>query len=101
LRQTARVDSKHEIETGIGSLGKIKIIKALAEGDKLATIYLLHKKTHLKRDDIKKNLEDLLRIDWVRKSKYASVMYSINPHNQQVARFVDYLKEVGYVEELQ
>jgi hypothetical protein len=95
------MDSKHEIETGIGSLGKIKIIKALAEGDKLATIYLLHKKTHLKRDDIKKNLDDLLRIDWIRRSKYASVVYSINPNNQQVARFVEYLRQAGYLQELQ
>ena len=95
------MDTKHEIEVGIGSLGKIRIIKALAEGDKLATIYLLHKKTHLKRDDIKKNLDDLLRVNWVRQSKYASVMYSINPDNQQVTRFVDYLKEAGYLQELQ
>ena len=94
------MDSKEEIEMGIGSLGKIKIIKALAEESKLATIYLLHKKTHLKRDDIKKNVDDLVRIGWVRKNKYANIMYSINRDNRQVSLFIVYLKETGYIEPL-
>jgi DNA-binding IclR family transcriptional regulator len=94
------MDSKEEIEKGIGSLGKIKIIKALAEESKLATIYLLHKKTHLKRDDIKKNLDDLVNIGWVRQSKYANVMYSINPNNRLVSLFIAYLKEIGYIEQI-
>lgn len=94
------MDSKEEIETGIGSLGKIKIIKALAEESKLATIYLLHKKTHLKRDDIKKNVDDLVRIGWVRQNKYANVMYSINPDNRPVGLFIDYLKKIGYIDPL-
>lgn len=92
------MEPHEELEAGIGSLGKIKIIKALSEGDKLATIYLLHKKTHLKRDDIKHNLDDLMRIDWVRQRKYARVMYGINPENRQVNLFVRYLKEAGYVQ---
>ena len=94
------MENKKGIETGIGSLGKIKIIKALAEESKLATIYLLHKKTHLKRDDIKKSLDDLVRIGWVRQNKYASVMYSINPDSRPVNLFVEYLKQVGYIEQL-
>ncbi|HLG37059.1 MAG TPA: hypothetical protein VI338_02910 [Nitrososphaera sp.] len=94
------MDSKEEIEKGIGSLGKIKIIKALAEESKLATIYLLHKKTHLKRDDIKKNLDDLVNIGWVRQSKYANVMYSINSNNRLVSLFIAYLKEIGYIEQI-
>ena len=95
------MDSKEEIEKGIGSLGKIKIIKALAEESKLATIYLLHKKTHLKRDDIKKNLDDLVNIGWVRQSKYANVMYSINSNNRLVSLFIAYLKEIGYIEQIE
>ncbi|HEV8387927.1 MAG TPA: hypothetical protein VGQ03_09930 [Nitrososphaera sp.] len=94
------MDSKEEIEKGIGSLGKIKIIKVLAEERKLATIYLLHKKTHLKRDDIKKNLDDLVNIGWVRQSKYANVMYSINSNNRLVSLFIAYLKEIGYIEQI-
>ena len=94
-------DPKEIVEVGIGSLGKVKIIKALAEENKLATIYFLHKKTHLKREDIKNNLDDLVRIGWVRRSKYANVMYSINQADSYVMRFIAYLKEVGYVEQVQ
>jgi hypothetical protein len=51
---------KDTIEKGLGGLGKIKLIKALAEEDRMMTIYSLHKKTHIKREDIKRNLNDLI-----------------------------------------
>jgi hypothetical protein len=90
------MESKEIIETGLGSIGKVKIIRALAEEDKLATIYLLHKKTHLKRDDIKSNLNDLVKIGWVNQTKYANVMYGLNRENKYVDRLVEFFKEVGY-----
>lgn len=90
------MDAKEIIEVGIGSLGKVKIIRALAEESKMSTVYLLHKKTHLKREDIKNNLDDLIRIGWVRQSRYANTVYSINRDNQLVMGFIAYLKEAGY-----
>ncbi|HVX02385.1 MAG TPA: hypothetical protein VHA09_04460 [Nitrososphaera sp.] len=87
-----------DIETGLGSIGKIKIIRALAqEGNKMATIYLLHKKTGLKRDDIKNNLDDLIKIGWVKQTKYASVMYGLG-ESDQVAKLVQFFRDVGYVD---
>ena len=38
------MNSKQIIEIGLGSIGKIKIMKALAEENKLAAIYVLHEK---------------------------------------------------------
>jgi DNA-binding transcriptional ArsR family regulator len=90
------MESKEIIETGLGSIGKVKIIRALAEENKLATIYLLHKKTHLKREDIKSNLNDLVKIGWVNQTKYANVMYGLNRENKYVNRLVEFFKEVGY-----
>jgi DNA-binding transcriptional ArsR family regulator len=90
------MESKEIIETGLGSIGKVKIIRALAEENKLATIYLLHKKTHLKRDDIKSNLNDLVKIGWVNQTKYANIMYGLNRENKYVDRLVEFFKEVGY-----
>ena len=49
---------KDIVEEGLGSIGKIKILRALAEEKKLLTVYKLHKKTHLKREDIKRNLSN-------------------------------------------
>ncbi|MDQ4066684.1 MAG: hypothetical protein M3114_03760 [Thermoproteota archaeon] len=91
------MNSKQIIETGLGSIGKIKIIKALAEENKLATIYVLHKKTHLKREDIKNNISDLLKIGWVTQSKYASIMYGINRENKYVNELIEFFNDVGYI----
>ena len=60
-----RMKSKDVIELGLGSIGKVRIMRALAEEDKMATIYGIHKKTRLKREDIKRNLDDLMKIGWV------------------------------------
>jgi DNA-binding transcriptional ArsR family regulator len=91
------INSKQVIETGLGSIGKIKIMKALAEENKLATIYVLHKKTHLKREDIKNNISDLVKIGWVTESKYANVMYGINRDNKYVSELLQFFNDVGYI----
>ena len=88
---------KQAIELGLGSIGKIKILKALAEENKMSTIYLLHKKTGSKRDDIKSNLDDLVKIGWVREMKYASALYGLDLENEYVARLIQFFKDVGYM----
>jgi hypothetical protein len=93
-------DAKETIETGLGSIGKIKIIKALAEENKLATVYVLHKKTHLKRQDIKNNLDDLVKIGWITQSKYANMMYGINRDNRYVSRLIEFFNDTGYIDQL-
>jgi DNA-binding transcriptional ArsR family regulator len=93
------ISTKQMIETGLGSIGKIKIIRALAEENKLATIYVLHKKTHLKREDIKNNIADLLKIGWVTQSKYANMMYGINRDNTYVSDLIEFFKNVGYIDQ--
>ena len=91
------MSSKQIIEIGLGSIGKIKIIKALAEENKLATVYVLHKKTHLKREDIKNNISDLVKIGWVTQSKYANMMYGINRDNKYVSELLEFFNNVGYM----
>ena len=63
----------------------------------MATIYALHKKTNLKREDIKRNLGDLIKIDWVRETKLANVMYSVNRENEYVNHLASFFKAVGYI----
>ena len=88
---------KEVIETGLGSIGKIKIMKALAEENKMLTIYALHKKTHLKREDIKRNLNDLIKIGWVNENKLVNIMYSINRENDYVNQLTAFFNNVGYI----
>jgi predicted transcriptional regulator len=89
--------NKEVIETGLGSIGKIKIMKALAEENKMLTIYALHKKTHLKREDIKRNLNDLIKIGWVNENKLVNIMYSINRENDYVNQLITFFNNVGYI----
>ena len=91
------MSSKDIIEIGLGSIGKIKIIRALSEADKMATIYALHKRTNLKREDIKRNLSDLIKIGWVRETKLANSMYSANRENEYVNHLTSFFRAVGYI----
>ena len=85
------------IEKGLGGLGKIKLIKALAEEDRLMTIYSLHKKTHLKREDIKRNLNDLIEIQWEKEEKLANILYRLNRQNENVQHLLTFFKNVEYI----
>jgi DNA-binding IclR family transcriptional regulator len=85
------------IEKGLGGLGKIKLIKALAEEDRMMTVYSLHKKTHLKREDIKRNLNDLIEIEWVKEEKLANVLYRLNRQNENVQHLLTFFKNVEYI----
>jgi response regulator of citrate/malate metabolism len=91
------LNAKDTIEKGLGSLGKIKLVKALAEEDRMMTIYSLHKKTHLKRDDIKRNLKDLVEIEWVIEEKLANVLYKLNRQNENVQHLLTFFKNVEYI----
>ena len=92
-----KMTSKDIVEVGLGSIGKIKIIKALAEEDKMSTVYTLHKKTRLKREDIKRNLDDLIKIGWVKENRLANIMYSINRENEYVNRLTAFFVDVDYI----
>jgi DNA-binding IclR family transcriptional regulator len=91
------LNAKDTIEKGLGSLGKIKLVKALAEENRMMTIYSLHKKTHLKRDDIKRNLKDLVEIEWVIEEKLANVLYRLNRQNENVQHLLTFFKNVEYI----
>lgn len=88
---------KDIVEQGLGSIGKIKILRALSEEKKLVTIYTLHKKTHLKREDIKRNLAELVKIEWVKEQKIANSVYSINRENKYVEKLVLFFYDIGYI----
>jgi predicted transcriptional regulator len=92
-----RITSKDIVEIGLGSIGKVKIMRALAEEARMATVYTLHKKTHLKREDIKRNLDDLIKIGWVNENKLANIMYSINRENEYVNRLITFFNDIGYI----
>jgi hypothetical protein len=97
--EMTELDTKTIIELGIGSIGKIKILKALAEENKMVTIYVLHKKTGLKRENIKRNLKDLITIGWVLAKKMVNIMYILNRENEYVQNILIFFANIGYIEQ--
>jgi hypothetical protein len=90
--------SKEIIEDGLGTLGKIKILKSLAENGRMLTIYVLHNKTRLKREDIKRNLNDLMEIGWVKETRMANKMYALDLQNEYVIQIISFFRNVGYID---
>jgi hypothetical protein len=93
------MNATETVEVGLGSIGRVKILKALTEEPRMLTIYALQKKTHLKREDIKRNLRDLKSIDWVNESRLANSVFSLNRDNEYVRHLTTFFLNVGYVEE--
>ena len=91
---------KDIVEEGLGSIGKIKILRALAQEKKLLTVYGLHKKTHLKREDIKRNVAELVKIEWVIEQKISNSLYSINRENKYMQRLLLFFYEIGYIDNI-
>ncbi|MFZ0326266.1 MAG: hypothetical protein WBQ25_01005 [Nitrososphaeraceae archaeon] len=98
MRLNSRRTSKEIIEQGLGTLGKIKILKSLAENGRMLTIYVLHNKTRLKREDIKRNLNDLMEIGWVKETRMANKMYALDLQNEYVIQIVSFFRNVGYID---
>ena len=84
------------VEVGLGSIGRVKILKALTEEPRMLTIYALQKKTHLKREDIKRNLRDLKSIAWVNENKLANSVYSLNRDNEYINHLTTFFRNIGY-----
>lgn len=93
-----REESVKQIELGLGTIGRLKILRLLAkEKTKFHTIYGIEKYTGLKRKDIKDNLSKLISIGWVVEYESANKTYKINEKNDTVSRLIQFFIETGYI----
>jgi biotin synthase-like enzyme len=89
---------KREIDVGLGTIGRIKIMAELAKKpNESFTKYALLKGTGLKRSDLKENLAHLVAINWVKEYKSVYPKYQINLDNPRVQLLSDFLKKSGYI----
>ena len=87
-----------EINRGLGTIGRIKIMAELAKQPKNSfTKYLLQKGTGLKRNDLKENLKHLTAINWVKEHKSIYPKYQINLDHQIVQLVHNFFKKSGYI----
>src|SRR5579872_4242526 len=89
---------RKEIDEGLGSLGRIRVVAELAKDpERMLTVYAIAAVTHLKREDVKANLTRLVAIGWVKKYKFVPVKYQINLKNDAVLKLVNFLRTTGYL----
>jgi len=91
--------SEHPIEVALGGIGRIKILKCLISSSKPLTKYAIQKATGLKSIDVKRDLEKLVAVGWVRviKSPRAPDKYSINRELSEIRALEELFRVAGYL----
>jgi len=96
LRLSSRDDSA-KLELGLGSRGRMRIIAALAaQPETLFTKYSIQKATRLKASDVRRDLEVLVSISWLKRFPFKPEKYQLNRENEQVRRVIQLLGDLKY-----
>ncbi|UCH03103.1 MAG: hypothetical protein JSV20_04830 [Candidatus Bathyarchaeota archaeon] len=88
-----------EVERGLGSVGKLKILKLLMQkSDEVFTRYRIGKYVSIDPVSIRNDLKILVEIDWVTEFKAQHLSkYSINREKKKVKHLIDFFREIGYL----
>jgi hypothetical protein len=86
------------IEKGLGSVGKLKLLRVMLEKpEKAFTKYGLEKATGLKPINVRTNLRILVEIKWVKEYVYKPRTYKINLENRIVEHLSEFLRKIKYL----
>lgn len=86
------------IESGLGSKGRLRLIRALAEKpDMLMTKYALEKRSRLNPVRVRAGLAALVRLGWVKEYRGDLVKYQLNMENEIVRHILRFFRDVGYL----
>ena len=89
---------RKKIEEGLGSKGKLRIIRELAKNpEDLLTKYFLEKKTGIKPVDVRANLKSLIELNWVIEHKFRIKKYQLNMENEIIKETIGYMRRIGYL----
>ena len=91
-------DALKKIEEGLGSVGRLRILRVLASGEVAShTRYSLERATGLKPIDVRKHLRVLMDTGWVKEHDYGPPVYTLNPDNPKTKILVEFFEKVGYL----
>lgn len=83
-----------EIELGLGSVGRLRILRKMVEKpDEYFTKYSLERATGLKPIDVRRDLEVLLSLNWIKEYGYDPKRYRINVENEAVKIIAEFLRK--------
>ena len=86
------------IEKGLGSIGKLKILRVMLEKpEKTFTKYGLEKTTGLKPVNVRTDLQTLVKLKWVEEYPYKPRTYKINLKNRVIEHLSEFFRKVKYL----
>ena len=84
-----------EIERGLGSVGRLRMLRSMVENpNRYFTKYALERETGLKPTDVRSNLEILTELGWVKEYDYDPKTYKINMENEIVKLIADLFQKI-------
>lgn len=93
----AEKDIQERVEKGLGSPGKLKILKLLLRNpDHLFTRYEIGKKVPLRPVDVRNDLKVLVDLGWVKELAIQPRKYSINLEDELVKELRTFFRNIRY-----
>lgn len=91
--------SEHPLEVALGSVGRLRILKCLLSSSKPLTKYAIQRSTGLKSVSVKRDLEKLTSIGWLRaiKNPRAPDKYVVNRELEEVKALETLFKVASYI----
>jgi len=85
----------NEIEAGLGSVGRLKIMREMLEKpDEYFTRYMLERKTGLKPVDVRSNLKILTGLNWIKEYNYDPKTYKVNIEDEAVRLIAEFFRKI-------
>jgi len=98
VEREKRRDAWEDVEQGLSSVGKLKILRVMLDKSNEAfTKYALEKATKLKPVDVRTNLKTFVKIGWIKEYPYQPKTYKINLENDIVKHILKFFQEIKYL----
>jgi len=92
------MDVWKEVERGLGSKGKIRILRKMLEKPNMAfSKHTLTRATGLKWVNVKSDVKILTELGWLKKNAYDPETYKVNMENEFVQHIAEFFKRISLV----
>lgn len=97
MRRETKGTIWENVEQGLGSVGKLKILRVMLEKSNDAfTKYGLEKATGLKPVNVRAALRTLIELEWVREYPYQPRTYRIDLENEVMKHLSKFFQNIRY-----
>ncbi len=90
--------TNNSVELGLSSKGRLRIIRELEISDSPLSLYMLERKTGIRRKAIRSDITTLVSINWIREVQGEVTKYELNRQNHDLMVIVKALHEINYID---